>query len=194
MVTKIIDDGKDGITKSPSSRGKTREISLGDDFGDVVVKANGAQVTISADGSLHGLPAAANDAAKPKTAIEIGDEMEDGTIYAGISPDTHKPMYATPADAPGTYTFNEAAKYASRLDAHGRHDFHVPSSGELNVLWENRNQGKLKGTFNETGSDPAGWYWSSSPYYYGNGWTQRFSDGGQNGNGRDIVSSLRCVR
>lgn len=44
------------------------------------------------------------------------------------------------------------------------------------MRWENRNKGKLKGTFNETGSGPAGWYWSFSPYG-GNGWTQRFSDG-----------------
>lgn len=35
---------------------KAREISLGDDFGDVVVKANRAQVEISADGSFCGLP------------------------------------------------------------------------------------------------------------------------------------------
>jgi serine phosphatase RsbU (regulator of sigma subunit) len=47
---------------------KAREIDLGDDFGDVVVKANGAQVKINADGSLHGLAAAADDtAAMPKT-------------------------------------------------------------------------------------------------------------------------------
>ena len=128
-----------------------------------------------------------------KTTPEIGDKMPDGTIYAGISPDTHKPMYATPADAPGTYTFNEAAKYASRLDAHGRHDFHVPSKGELNVLWENRNKGKLAGTFNVTGSNPAGWYWSSSPGDV-NGWAQRFSDGYQDYNFRHYDSSLRCVR
>ena len=56
---------------------KTREIDLGHDFGDVVVKANGAQVEISADGSIHGLPAPANDtAAKGKSSPEIGDEME----------------------------------------------------------------------------------------------------------------------
>jgi Protein of unknown function (DUF1566) len=140
-------------------------------------------------------PGPANDdAAKGKTAPEIGDEMEDGTILAGYY--EGKPLYATPRDAPGTYTFNEAAKYAKNLDAHGHHDFHAPSQGELNLLWENRNKGKLKGTFNETGSVSAGWYWSSTPNYYrGNfsgAWTQRFSDGGQSVRMGD--SSLRLVR
>lgn len=40
-------------------------------------------------------------------AAEIGDRMEDGTIYAGISPDTGKKMYTTSADAPLTMTWNQ---------------------------------------------------------------------------------------
>ena len=34
---------------------------------------------------------------------QIGDEMPDGTVYAGLSPDTNKPMYTTPADAPSSF-------------------------------------------------------------------------------------------
>ena len=129
-----------------------------------------------------------------KIGPKVGEVMPDGTIYAGISPESHKPMYTTPCDAPGTYTFNEAAKYASRLDAHHHHDFHAPTRGELNVLWENRNKGKLKGTFNETGSDPAGWYWSSSQNDHSIAWAQRFSDGTQLYYTKYSDSSLRCVR
>ena len=132
--------------------------------------------------------------AKQDVQINIGDEMEDGTILAGISPDTGQLMYATPRDAPGTYTFNEAARYAKNLVAHGRHDFHAPSKGELNVLWENRNKGKLKGTFNESGSDTAGWYWSSSQDDNGNAWAQCFSDGGMVTNDDTSALSLRCVK
>jgi hypothetical protein len=133
-------------------------------------------------------------AASVENGPKVGEEMFDGTILAGYY--EGKPLYATPRDAPGTYTFNEAAKYAKNLDANGHHDFHAPSKGELNVLFENRNKGKLKGTFNETGSDPAGWYWSSSPLnYYGYfGWAQRFSDGFQDYDSRGDTSSLRCVR
>ncbi len=188
--------------------GKTKEISLGDGFDDVAVKVNGATVEVHADGSIDAYTSgdvdaytngsvkvhpAANDSsatAEPK----IGDKMTDGTVYAGISPDTHKPMYATPADAPLTYTFNEAGKYAAKLDAYGHHDWHVPTRGELNVLWENCNEGALKGTFNVTGSLPAGWYWSSSQLYNGLAWAQRFSDGNQYYDFKHYDSSLRCVR
>jgi Protein of unknown function (DUF1566) len=124
----------------------------------------------------------------------IGDEMEDGTIYAGISPDTGKAMYATPADAPTTFTFKKAAKYAKKLDAAGHKDWRVPTKNELNVLYQNRAKGKLKGTFNETGSYPAGWYWSSSQAYGDDAWGQRFSDGIQYYVYRYFGSSLRCVR
>ena len=34
-----------------------------------------------------------------KSAQKIGDAMRDGSIYAGTSPDTGKPMYAMPKDA-----------------------------------------------------------------------------------------------
>jgi len=190
-----------------SEGSSTKEIVLGDELGDIAVKANGVRVEIHTNGSIvaytesdvdaytngavHVHPAA-NDTAK--AVPQPGDKMDDGTIYAGTSPDTHKPMYATPADAPGTYTFNEAAKYASKLEANGHHDFRVPSKGELNVLRENRDKGKLKGTFNETGSGSAGWYWSSSQFINFYAWDQRFSDGHQYYDFKLLGSSLRCVR
>jgi hypothetical protein len=162
--------------------------------GATIERADDGHLVISTPGSVIIKPTPANDtAAKVKTAPEAGDVMADGTIFAGISPDTQRPMYATPADAPATYTFNEAAKHAKHLAAHGHRDFRVPSKGELNVLWENRNKGALKGTFNETGSTPAGWYWSSSPGNH-NAWAQLFDDGYQRVNYRHRNSSLRCVR
>jgi hypothetical protein len=129
-----------------------------------------------------------------ESAPEIGDEMEDGTILAGYY--KGRPLYTTPKDAPGTYTFNQAAEYAKNLDAHGHHDFRVPSKDELNVLCENCDKGKLKGTFNETGSYSAGWYWSSSAIkYLGSAWTQCFSNWNQHfDHFRFSKSSLRCVR
>jgi hypothetical protein len=124
--------------------------------------------------------------------MQIGDEMEDGTILAGYY--EGRPLYAAPRDAPGTYTFNEAVKYASRFDAHGHHDFHAPSEGELNVLFENRNRGKLKGTFNETGALPGGWYWSSTSLDYDNAAMQRFNRGSQLVLNKLTALSLRLVR
>jgi hypothetical protein len=243
--------------KKMSDGSGAKEIVLGDELGDITVKANGVRVEIHTDGSIVAytksdvdaytngavhVHAAANDdgtlfpsIARPahpatrdkplssapscagpdnslnrfapsregdvsrllsaaKAEPQIGDRMADGTVFAGISPDTNKPMYVAPEDAPGTYTFNEAAKYAKNLDAHGHHDFHAPSKGELDVLWENRNKGKLKGTFNETGSYPAGWYWSSSQDGSNYAWSQCFSGGSQDSVNKSDVSSLRCVR
>ena len=189
------------------SSGKAKEISLGSDFGDVAVTVNGVRVEVHTDGSILAytnrsvdaytngpvqVHPAANDDAKAKAAPQVGDKMPDGSVYAGISPDTGKAMYATPADAPLTYTFNAAQKYAAKLDVHGRQDWRVPTKGELNVLFQNR---AAIGGFDISGSDPAGWYGSSSQHNYGlNAWDQRFSDGHQYDNFTYGDSSLRCVR
>jgi hypothetical protein len=198
-VTAYTNDGVETKAAKPApaeaAGAATRGISISADFTTVVLngatieRAADGHLVISSPGAVITKPGPANDtAAKPKTAPEIGDEMEDGTILAGYYED--KPLYATPRDAPGTYTFNEAAKYAKDLDAHGHHDFHAPSKGELNVLFKNR---VLVGGFNETGSAPAGWYWSSSQYTI-IGWAQRFSDGIQDYFVKASESSLRCVR
>jgi hypothetical protein len=122
---------------------------------------------------------------------QIGDEMPDGTVYAGLSPDTNKPMYTTPADAPLPYNFNQAQKYAAKLDAHGHGDWRVPTRDELNLLFRNR---QAIGGFGISGSQPAGWYWSSSQVNNFVAWDQRFSDGTQYNGGKVNASSLRCVR
>src|ERR1700733_10948638 len=130
-----------------------------------------------------------NRTAKPKApantnqALAPGDKMPDGTVFAGISPDTNKPVYATPADASLTMNFNEAQKYAAKLDAHGHNDWRVPTKTELNVLFNNR---AAIGRFDISGSNPAGWYWSASPYYRWTAWGQRFSDGCQDGLIKDL--------
>jgi hypothetical protein len=187
----------DGVETKAASGAATQGLSISADFNTVVLngatieRAADGHLVISAPGTVITKPGPANDTgAKHKTAVEVGDEMEDGTIYAGISPDTHKPMYARPKDESGTYSFNEAAKQAKNIGD----GFHVPTRNELNVLYENRNKGKLAGTFNVTGSNPAGWYWSSAPSSYGVAWARRFSDGSQLYNSRDFDSSLRLVR
>lgn len=180
---------------------KPKEILLGDDFGEVTVSANGVSVEIHADGTILAhtkgtvtIDAAANDVRKPGLTSEpnIGRRMPDGTIYAGVSPDTGKPMYTTPADASLTMTFNEAWEYAKNLDAHGHQDWRVPTKGELNVLFNNR---AAIGGFDVGGSNPAGWYWSGAQYSRWVAWGQRFSDGCQDIDfGKDGHSSVRCVR
>lgn len=181
-----------------SGVGKKREITLSGDFGDVAITVNGRRAEFRADGSIvvdtkgavASLPANDAGGTKERAPPQVGQRMPDGSIYAGISPDTGKPFFAAPADAPLTYTFNQARDYATAFDAHGHKDWRVPTRSELNVLFENR---AAIGGFKVSGSYPAGWYWSSSRYDPDT-WAQRFSDGDQRLNYRCLASSLRCVR
>ncbi|MCE9506807.1 MAG: DUF1566 domain-containing protein [Alphaproteobacteria bacterium] len=130
---------------------------------------------------------------------KIGDRMEDGTIYAGISPDTNQPMYAAPVDASMSMDFNAAAKYAKDLDIGGKRDFRVPTKAELNVLYQNREKGALKGTFNLINClidrrAPTDYYWSSELTGYGDACVQRFCSGSQGISDMESVLSVRCVR
>jgi hypothetical protein len=180
---------------------KTREISIIENAEDVTVKVNGVSVEIHTDGSIlaytngdvRKISTIANDDGKGRRPAEpkVGDKMLDGTIFAGNSPDTNKPMYATPADAPLTMEFNQATAYAAKLGAHGHQDWRLPTQAELNVLFNNR---AAIGGFNVSGSIPAGWYWSATPDDRWFAWGQRFSDGRQHSNDKDYHSSVRCVR
>ena len=134
-----------------------------------------------------------DDDAKPEggTAPNVGDRMPDGTVYAGVSLETGTPIYTTQADAPGLYTYKNGADYCSALEAGGHQDWRVPTKSELHVLFQNR---ATIGGFNISGSYPAVWYWSSSPFDYDSAWDQRFSDGDEGINLKLDGSSLRCVR
>jgi len=130
---------------------------------------------------------------------EVGDKMPDGTIYAGISPDTGRAMYAAPADVyigdkPAQMTFAKAKWLAKNFQLGDNSDFRLPSERELNELFKNKNKGALKGTFNETGKWRGGWYTSSSTDHILAVWQQRFSDGSSNNYDKIDVSSVRLVR
>ena len=178
-----------------------KAISLGKDFGDVTISVNGAVIEVHSDGSVDAytdaavkLDSAANDSAPASpakaAAPKVGDRMPDGTIYAGDSPDTGKPMYTTPADAPLSMDFNKATKYAKSLGAHGHNDWRLPTKAELNVLFNNR---ASIGGFS-VGIHPTGWYWSGTPEDEWDAWGQRFSDGYRLDNDKGDHSSVRCVR
>jgi hypothetical protein len=130
---------------------KAREILLGDDFGDVAVKVNGVLVEVHADGSVMAyrsgvgealLPAANSDDAKPRAggAPQAGDEMEDGTRYVGISPDTGAPFFAAAEDVPVPLTWRDAIACAVNCQGHGhpKGTFRVPSRNELRMLFNKR--------------------------------------------------------
>ena len=152
-------------------------------FGSRAAQAAAARAaaTLDAGGYVEPLP----------REPEPGDRMPDGTIYAGVSPATAKPMYVTPADAPLTMTFDDAVSYAEKLDAHGHQDWRLPSAAELNVLFNNR---AAIGGINASFSGPAGWYWSGTKEDTWTAWGQRFSDGSHYYDDKGLHSLVRCVR
>ena|SRR5690349_18689243 len=200
----------EGVRTKPSDGSvAAKGTQISEDFNTVVLngvtieQADG-HLVISTPGIVVTKPLPADDCAlkaEPandcalKAEPKPGDKMDDGTIYAGISPETGKPMYTTPADASLSIKWKQAMDYAAGLDAHGHQDWRVPTRAELNVLYDNRDKGALKGTFNVTGSLFAGWYWSSTETFAHLAvWDQRFSDGLESWYEKDNFSSLRCVR
>jgi hypothetical protein len=156
-----------------------REISLGDDFGDVVVSANGARVEISHDGVVTTKCGPANEtAAKPKTALQIGD-LDDGGIYVGLSAEDGQPLHAALKDLPEYKTYEEALAAAEQLKSL-HPTAHVPTPNELKFnLFDRRNAGHLKDTFNTSGSFPASCYLSSASCCDYGARVQYFDDSGQ---------------
>jgi len=70
----------------------------------------------------------------------------------------------------------QTARYCDNLELHGKTDWYLPATDELNVLYTNR---ATIGGFDLSGSAPSGYYWSSSEIHDDNALYQRFSDGYQ---------------
>jgi hypothetical protein len=122
---------------------------------------------------------AANDDAKAKAAPQIGD-LDDGGVYVGLSAEDGRPLHAALADLPEYKTYEDALAAAEQLKSL-HPTAHVPTPKELDKnLFDNRNRGELKGTFNSSGSFPAGVYRSSASYILNYARVQYFDDGNQN--------------
>ena len=87
----------------------------------------------------------------------IGDQMPDGTIYAGILPETGKRLFAAPARA--FSKFKDAESWAKMTTVHGHKDWRLPTREELNLLFNHR--AAIGGSPTERYST-ARYLWSSS--------------------------------
>ena len=180
-----------------SEGSSTKEIVLGDELGDIAVKANGVRVEIHTDGSIVAytksdvdaytngavhVHAAANDDAKamaaPKVgAIEISGDHK-GEIYGGIYPADNKPIWFSAA--PKVMDHYKAAAWAQgqggSLPTRKQGDYLTTLKGKGGAFTE---------LFNRGGSFPAGYVWLAEPVtnFRFDAWCQRLSDGDQhNGN------------
>ena len=143
------------------------------------------------DGRIYG--GLSMDTGKPMYLTPAGGKKPDGTVYAGFSPDKNHDLYTTPADAPDVYTWAEADEYCKTLSASGHRDWRIPSLIELGVEFNNRAD---IGGFNETGrvQNALGFYWSSLQVGEENAWARRFNDGLHENISKDDHLLLRCVR
>jgi hypothetical protein len=181
---------------------KTREISLGDDFGDVVVKANRAQVKIRADGKVE-FYSTANDDTASKAPLgypvlmvlddEIGtierDGEHKGEIYGGIYSADYKPIWFSAA--PKLMDHYKAAAWAEgqggSLPTRKQGDYLTTLKGKGGAFTE---------IFSRGNSFPAGYVWLAEPLTDGRdgAWCQRLSDGDQYGNNRSRELPVLGVR
>ena len=142
-----------------------------------------AKIRAESDEHLQQAEAEATNA-----VFKIGGVMADSSIFAGLTADGKQQIYAMPTDLDVTMTFNDAAKRVEKLNADkflGHDDWQIPSLENLRVLYRNKNENALKGTFNTTnkgsGSDCPDWYWSSTENRDNSSYVRgvRFSDGGE---------------
>jgi hypothetical protein len=145
------------------------------------------------------VPATLSSAASTE-ALKIGAVMPKGHehagwIYGGISNTTGRPFYVAPKDS-GALLWQEAMDFAARSHAS------LPSSGELDQIYQARDEGALKGTFNTTAFNTTGGvltalYWSSAQKEKGgvySAYAQHFGDGGQGWGTKLFRCSVRLVR
>ncbi len=114
---------------------------------------------------------AAAAAAEKEAHPEIGDQMQDGSVYAGLTEDGTQKIFAMPKDIGVTMIFNDAAQRVAQLNADealGHNDWQIPVLENLRILQKNQAEGELKGTFKKIktaslgGSDFLNWYWSAA--------------------------------
>jgi hypothetical protein len=69
---------------------------------------------------------------------KIGDRTSDGTVYAGISPETNAPLFTIGEEVPSALSWHAAAEFAEGLrDVKGRKGFQLPTPSEASVVWNN---------------------------------------------------------
>lgn len=144
---------------------------------------------------------------KQAEEVRAGDPMSDGSIYLGSY--SGKDWFVTAEDAKDKnghdlkMDFNDAAKYAKNLKAHGHDDWKLPPGGAvpgepdiLNQMFNHKSTGAFRGTYDESGS-ASGWYWCTKKLQtkFGGGvWGRLFSIGTGAWRTKSAHISVRCVR
>lgn len=125
---------------------------------------------------------------------KIGAVAADGSLFAGLSPETNTLLFVMPHSAGVRKTFNEASEYTAELcraRALGHDDWRLPTREELAYIFAIKKDGPLSEAFNTSASV---WYWSSSPDVESKVWQKRFDSGGEGSYTSTDSVSVCCVR
>lgn len=127
----------------------------------------------------------------PFYGLEIGDKVEDGSIFAGISPDTKTLLLVAAEDAPSLMSFDAAARHAKTFEAHGQKGWCLPTPEELSQIFRSKKGGSLMGAFNLSSL-----YWTNkaSPYSASYAYCADLSDGEEGYKKKDDKLPVRFVR
>ena len=175
---------------SEGSAGKP-EISLGHDFGPVVVRVNGVSIDVGSDGVVNVKPAPANDTAA-KAPHEIGSIESEGEhkgeIYGGHYPADDKPIW-----------FSAAPKlmdhYAATAWAQGQGGS-LPTRKQGDYLTTLKGKGgAFTEIFNRGNSFPDGYVWLAELGFHDryDACCQRLSDGDRIDYGMDYKLPVLSV-
>ena len=170
-------------------------ITLSDAFSPLIVRGNGIEVEFR-DGEIHvrsGKIAStptqqALSTSTSPAALKVGDVVAEGPNKGWIYCETKagEAFLVAPKD-------NCMMQWRAAMDYAAREKVELPSKEQLNAMYEARNTGALKGTFNVSGG-LAGWYWSALQNGSSDPWCLGFSAGNW-GLGNELSrSSLRCIR
>ncbi len=92
-----------------------------------------------------------------KEKVEIGDEMPDGTVFLGISPDNAQGLFLMPKNFENQFSDVEATRIVSRQTAYGHSDWRLPTRRELECVYNNKRHKSISAVFNTRSPGP--WYW-----------------------------------
>lgn len=155
--------------------------------GVIAELGNGVITVTSGEVELTGSARLSGRTARP--IIKIGQAKIYGSNQGWIYCETElgEPFLVAPKDS-GVMKWQAAVAYAARQNSA------LPDRDQLMAMFEARDMGAFRDTFNTSGSRPDGWYWSArhmGSHFVG---CQNFGEGGDCGTRKSDTLSVRLVR
>jgi len=173
-----------------TTNAQKKEVHLGDVFGGAIIYAGDSTIELNDRGDIV-IHTNGKVETLPGPQRKIGEVQPDRTLYAGISPDTHRPMYIQPRDMPKLMTWKQSMDGAEFFQSYKHKDWRVPTKGELKVMFDNAAALGL----DKSELSLNNWHWSSDedPENDNNAWVA--SDGATAQNvWKGLTLCLRYVR